>query len=83
MHISKNLKELYEHTFYRKDVEIWYKSVGFTAEVDSGIPGDDPTEKRGDWKFLTPAEALKLDLFEPARKGLSVYIATNNPQHCK
>lgn len=70
----KNLKKLYEYTFFREDENTWYKSIGFTAEVAEGIPGNDPEEKRSDWQFMDPLEALRLDLFEPAKNGLQVFL---------
>lgn len=70
----KNFTELYNHTFFREDKKLWYQSIGFVAEHDSGNLTDDLSEQRTDWKFMGPKEALLLDLFEPARKGLEIFI---------
>lgn len=66
----QNFKKLYDHVFLREGTDLWYRSVGFVADYQSGNAGDDLTEGRTDWRFMAVDEALRLDLFEPARKGL-------------
>jgi len=75
--VCKNFSRLYDYTFKKEDTEIWYRSIGFTADYESGNPEDDLSEQRTEWKFMTPEDALSLDLFEPARKGLLEYIQSN------
>ncbi len=64
----------YEIEFYREDQNHWYKSFGFVGEPISGELGDDLDEKRTNWQFLPVEKILELDLFEPARKGLLIYL---------
>lgn len=70
----KNFRKLYDHTFFRESNESWYRSVGFAADYESGNAVDDPTEQRTNWRFMDPKEALALDLFEPARRGLEIFL---------
>jgi len=64
----------YEVEFYRKDKEKWYKSYGYVANYLNGELGNDLEEDRTRWQFLPIEEVLKLDLFEPAKKGLRLYL---------
>lgn len=70
-----NFHTLYDYTFLRRDNNTWYRSIGFTANYLSGELGDDPSEQRTSWRFMEPDDAIKLDLFEPAKYGLEIYIA--------
>jgi ADP-ribose pyrophosphatase YjhB (NUDIX family) len=68
------VRQVYERVFFREDNKCWYKSIGYLAEYQSGILGDDPDENRTLWQFL-PAQSVEiLDLFEPAKYGLSEYL---------
>ncbi len=73
----KNFRKVYDYIFFRVDNKTWYRSVGFVADYESGDAVDDPTEQRTGWKFMDAKEALLLDLFEPARAGLEIFIKTN------
>jgi ADP-ribose pyrophosphatase YjhB (NUDIX family) len=71
--ICENYKRFYDYTFLKESTQQWYRSIGFVADYKNGNAGDDLSEERTDWKFMTIEEALGLDLFEPARKGLELY----------
>ena len=73
----ENFRKLYDYTFFREDNKTWYRSIGFVADYKNGDAVDDPTEQRTGWKFMDAREALKLDLFEPARVGLEIFVKTN------
>jgi ADP-ribose pyrophosphatase YjhB (NUDIX family) len=78
-HYGKGIKcrivrKVYERVFFRDDNKLWYKSIGYLAEYESGNLSDDPDEKRTKWQFLPTQSVENLDLFEPAKYGLSEYL---------
>ncbi|MEI7579024.1 MAG: NUDIX hydrolase [bacterium] len=70
------INQIYEHVFFREDKQCWYKSIGFLADYLSGELADDPDEQRTNWKFMRPQDIEKLDLFQPAKYGLTEYLKT-------
>ena len=57
------------YDFYRSDKDKSYVTIGMKAAYVSGELTDLPEEKRSEWKWYDPNEALKLNLF-PADKVL-------------
>jgi len=65
----KNIQLISVYDFYRPDKEKSYVTIGMKADYVSGEFSDLEKEGRLNWKWYTPEEALKLDLF-PADKIL-------------
>lgn len=57
------------YDFYRADKAKSYVTIGMKADYVSGQLTDLPEEKRSEWNWYTPEDALKLNLF-PADKIL-------------
>jgi len=53
------------YDFYRTDKDKTYVTIGMKCDYVSGEPRDLESEKRFNWDWYKPEEALRLNLFPP------------------
>lgn len=61
----KNVQLISVYDFFREDKQKSYVSIGMRAVFEGGELADQKEEGRMEWCWITPEDALKLNLFEP------------------
>lgn len=69
-----NFKLINVYDFYREDKKVSYVSIGYRAEYLSGDLRDSFEEKRLDWNWMTPQEALSLNLYPAGKILIEAYF---------
>jgi ADP-ribose pyrophosphatase YjhB (NUDIX family) len=67
--VCDSLKFVNNYEFFREDKGLSYLSIGYVADYISGDLTDNTKEGRLEWSWMSPSEALSLNLY-PAGKIL-------------
>lgn len=73
--ICREIQLISVYDFYRRDKAKSYVTIGMKAKFDGGELCDQIEEGRLQWAWISPAEALELNLFAPDRILVERYLS--------
>ncbi len=76
--VCGNLRLISVYDFFREDKGISYVSIGYLADYVSGELSDNVGEERLDWDWISPKEALELNLYPAGRVLIEKYFSSLN-----